>query len=81
MTKNERALRQQIKELEKLVEIKTAVITELKSMVTTRTWWTTPTNPWYNTTTTDVNTSGFASTTPTAAWMRTNNGEAASTTD
>ena len=38
MTKQEKILKQQIKELEKLVEIKDAVITELKTLVRPNYW-------------------------------------------
>ena len=42
MTKNERILKQQIKELERLVEIKDEVIKELKTLINRPYYWTSP---------------------------------------
>lgn len=58
MTKNERILKQQIKELERLVEIKDAVIVELKSLI--KPTWTYSTSgditvPYITTDVTNVN--------------------------
>lgn len=49
MTKQEKILKQQVKELERLIEIKDAVIVELKSLITPNHYWPTyylPNNYW-----------------------------------